>query len=42
VRGNVSFDKATLDAIDKAAEMRGLTRAAFLAEASMNEISNGG
>ena len=38
VRVNVSLDKGMLDAIDDAARKRGLTRSAFLAEASRNEI----
>ncbi|MEX1034882.1 MAG: type II toxin-antitoxin system HicB family antitoxin [Sneathiella sp.] len=38
VRANVSMDKGTLDAIDQAARLRGLTRSAFLAEAALNEI----
>jgi predicted RNase H-like HicB family nuclease len=37
-RVNISLDKAMLDAIDKAAAMRRLTRSAFLAEAARNEI----
>jgi len=38
VRANISMDKGTLDAIDAAAALRGLTRSAFLAEAARNEI----
>mgnify|MGYP001066445913 CR=1 FL=1 len=38
VRVNLSLDKGILDAIDAAADMRGLTRSAFIAEASQNEI----
>jgi predicted RNase H-like HicB family nuclease len=37
-RVNISIDRAMLDAIDKAAAMRRLTRSAFLAEAARNEI----
>lgn len=37
-RVNISLDHAMLDAIDKAASMRRLTRSAFLAEAARNEI----
>jgi len=37
-RVNISLDHAMLDAIDKAAAMRRLTRSAFLAEAARNEI----
>ena len=39
VRANLSFDLGTLEAIDHAANERGLTRSAFLSEAAMNEIS---
>lgn len=38
VRANISLDKGTLDAIDAAAAVRGLTRSAFIAEAALNEI----
>jgi len=38
VRVNLSLDKGILDAIDSAADLRGLTRSAFIAEASLNEI----
>jgi len=38
VRANISMDKGTLRAIDDAANLRGLTRSAFIAEAAMNEI----
>ncbi|PDT03848.1 CopG family transcriptional regulator [Rhizobium chutanense] len=38
VRANVTFDKGMLDAIDKAAKERGLTRSAFLASAARKEI----
>lgn len=38
VRANVTFEKATLEAIDRAATERGLTRAAFLASAARKEI----
>ncbi len=38
VRANISMDKGMLDAIDIAAAERKLTRSAFIAEASMNEI----
>ena len=37
-RVNISLDHAMLDAIDKAAAMRRLTRSAFLTEAAHNEI----
>lgn len=37
-RVNISLDRAMLDAIDKAASLRRLTRSAFLAEAARNEI----
>jgi predicted RNase H-like HicB family nuclease len=37
-RVNISMDRGMLDAIDKAASMRRLTRSAFLAEAARNEI----
>lgn len=38
VRANISLDRGMLAAIDAAAQMRGLTRSAFIAEASRNEI----
>lgn len=38
VRANVTFDKGMLDAIDKAAKERGLTRSAFLASAARKDI----
>ncbi len=38
VRANISLDKATLAAIDEAARQRGLTRSAFIAEATRKEI----
>ena len=38
VRVNLSLDKGTVEAIDAAAEQRGLTRSAFVAEAAQNEI----
>ncbi len=37
-RVNISLDVAMLDAIDRAASVRRLTRSAFLAEAARNEI----
>lgn len=37
-RVNISLDRAMLEAIDKAAAMRRLTRSAFLTEAARNEI----
>ena len=37
-RINISLDHAVLNAIDKAAALRRLTRSAFLAEAARNEI----
>ena len=37
-RVNISLDHAMLEAIDSAANMRRLTRSAFLAEAARNEI----
>ena len=40
VRVNVSIDKGMLDAIDQAAEMRGLTRSAFIAQAARREIED--
>lgn len=41
VRANISMDLGTLEAIDTAANLRGMTRSAFLAEAAMNEITGG-
>lgn len=38
VRANISLDKGMLDAIDRAAAERHLTRSAFLADAARNEI----
>ena len=38
VRANLSLDKGMLDAIDRAAAERSLTRSAFLADAARNEI----
>ncbi len=38
VRANISLDKGMLDAIDRAAAERKLTRSAFLADAARNEI----
>jgi metal-responsive CopG/Arc/MetJ family transcriptional regulator len=38
VRANVSFERGLLRAIDEAAAARGLTRAAFLAQAARREI----
>lgn len=38
VRINLSLDAGIVSAIDAAAAMRGLTRSAFVAEASRNEI----
>jgi hypothetical protein len=38
VRVNLSLDKGIVDAIDAAAQMRGLSRSSFLAEAAQNEI----
>ncbi len=38
VRANISLDKGMLDAIDRAAAERSLTRSAFLADAARNEI----
>lgn len=37
-RCNVTFDKGMLEAIDKVAKERGLTRTAFLASAARKEI----
>lgn len=38
VRANISMDRGMLDAIDRAAADRHLTRSAFLADAARNEI----
>jgi predicted RNase H-like HicB family nuclease len=38
VRANISLDRGMLDAIDRAASERKLTRSAFLADAARNEI----
>jgi len=38
VRANISLDRGMLDAIDKAASERSLTRSAFLTDAARNEI----
>ena len=38
MRVNLSLDRGTVAAIDAAANLRGLTRSAFVAEASRNEI----
>jgi predicted RNase H-like HicB family nuclease len=38
VRANVTFDAGLLEAIDAAAEQRGLTRSAFLASAAREKI----
>ena len=38
VRANISLDRGMLDAIDRAASERSLTRSAFLADAARNEI----
>ncbi len=38
VRANISLDRGMLDAIDKAASERNLTRSAFLADAALKEI----
>ena len=38
VRINVSLDKALVDQIDEAAEARGLTRSAFIAQAAREKI----
>ncbi|OYW16150.1 MAG: CopG family transcriptional regulator [Novosphingobium sp. 12-64-8] len=38
VRANISLDRGMLDAIDRAAADRQLTRSAFLADAARNEI----
>ncbi|KPL67394.1 CopG family transcriptional regulator [Erythrobacter sp. SG61-1L] len=41
VRANISMDGGALAAIDAAAEERGLTRSAFLAQAARNEMAGG-
>ena len=38
VRVNLSLDKGIVEAIDDAAQVRGLSRSAFMAEAAQNEI----
>ncbi len=38
VRANISIDRGMLAAIDREARMRGMTRSAFIAEATWNEI----
>ena len=38
VRVNLSLDKGIVEAIDNAAQLRGLSSSAFLAEAAQNEI----
>ena len=38
VRVNLSLDKGIVDAIDAAAQMRGLSTSSFVAEAAQNEI----
>ena len=38
VRANITLERGMLDAIDKAAKQRKLTRSAFLAQAARNEI----
>ena len=38
VRANISMDRGMLDAIDRAAADRNLTRSAFLSDAARNEI----
>lgn len=40
VRANISLDRGMLDAIDRAAAERNLTRSAFLADAARNEIEH--
>lgn len=42
VKANLSLDAGLLDAIDEAAERRGLTRSAFLASAAREKIENEG
>jgi predicted RNase H-like HicB family nuclease len=41
-RANISLDRGLLEAIDEAAEARGLTRSAFLASAAREKIANEG
>lgn len=41
VRANISMDEGALAAIDAAADERGLTRSAFLAQAARNEMAGG-
>jgi hypothetical protein len=41
VRANISMDQGVLDAIDTAAEARGLTRSSFLASAAIEKIRAG-
>ena len=38
VRGNLSLDKGIVEAIYDAAQVRGISRSAFMAEAAQNEI----
>lgn len=40
VRINLSLDAGTVEAIDEAANARGLTRSAFLASAAREKIAN--
>ena len=40
VRANVSLERGILDAIDRAARERSLTRSAFIAQAARNEIES--
>jgi len=40
VRANISLDRGMLEAIDRAATERNLTRSAFLADAARNEIEH--
>jgi predicted RNase H-like HicB family nuclease len=40
VRANISLDRGMLEAIDRAASERNLTRSAFLADAARNEIEH--
>jgi hypothetical protein len=42
VKANLSLDAGLLDAIDEAAERRGLTRSAFLASAAREKIESEG
>ena len=41
VKANISMDAGVLEAIDEAAELRGLTRSAFLTSAALEKISGG-